>query len=124
MTLSQTLSGGGKDTEKAEPERPIQRWGRKRERQEAGGPGCRRAESARGDERRASRGWDWLGISTLLRRTLQRGKQEPLTEEAHELVPGGSSVSVCLSRDVFSDPFLWQQAEAFRSSTCPQVQGP
>lgn len=26
-----------------------------------------------GDERRASRGWDWLGISTLLRRTLQRG---------------------------------------------------
>lgn len=73
VTLSQTLSGGGKDTEKAGPERPIQRWGRKQERQEAGGLGCRREESARGDERRASRGWDWLGNSTLLRRTLQRG---------------------------------------------------
>lgn len=44
VTLSQTLSGGGKDTEKAGPKRPVQRWGERAG--EAGGQGRRREESA------------------------------------------------------------------------------
>lgn len=58
VTLSQTLSGGGKDTEKAGPERPIQRWGRKPERQEGMGAGGRNLlEGMREEPAGAGTGW-------------------------------------------------------------------
>lgn len=49
VTLSQTLSGGGKDTEKAGPERPIQRWRGGQEGQEGRGGGRNPLEGRSGD---------------------------------------------------------------------------
>lgn len=72
VTLSQTLSGGGKDTEKARPERPIQRWGERAG--EAGGRrvwvggrvGVARGKNRLGVDGMVGSTWEWGVVSTLL----------------------------------------------------------